>query len=92
MVNFVSADTQDWVLVALPHMASEEGKQTAAGDQHPADHPNTAANALVILSTAVTSGLGGLYATTHSIALTALVAGLIALLGTCVLLRRRPHP
>jgi hypothetical protein len=36
--------------------------------------------------------LGGLYATTHSIALATLVAGLIALLGTCLILRDGPYP
>lgn len=72
-------------------MVSEQGLCTSNCAEHSADHPGTVVNAVVLLSTAVTTALGGLYMTTRSVVITALVAGLIAVLGICVLLRRRPH-
>ncbi len=51
------------------------------------DQSGTAVQALVILSTTMTTALGGIYMTTRSIVVTALTASLIALLGVCVTLR-----
>lgn len=47
--------------------------------------------ALVILLNAVTGGLGGLYVSTQSIVVTAIAAGLVALLGLYVLFSCRRH-
>jgi hypothetical protein len=42
-------------------------------------------SALASLFNAVTAGLGGLYVSTGSIVVTAIAAGLVALLGLCVM-------
>lgn len=62
---------------------------SSGADERPDEHPGVAANALVVLSTAVTAGVGGLYMATRSIVVTALAAGLIAVLGACVTVQRR---
>lgn len=47
--------------------------------------------ALVILLNVVTGGLGGLYVSTQSVAVTAVAAGLVALLGLYVLFSCQRH-
>jgi hypothetical protein len=56
-----------------------------------ADGLGRTVSGLVMLSTALTTGLGGVYMTTRSVVVTTLVAGVVAVLGTTVVLRHRPH-
>jgi hypothetical protein len=68
------------------HNISHEG---AVGS--PSPRATTEVPALVILFNVVTTGLGGLYINTQSLAVTALAAGLVALLGLFVVVSRGHH-
>lgn len=61
------------------------GKEQSISNRETVGSPSRGAThnvaALVILFNVVTGGLGGLYVSTQSIAVTALAAGLVALLG-----------
>lgn len=53
-----------------------------------ADHAGSLVQALTGLTTAVATALTGVYVATHSVIVTALVAGLIVALAACALVHR----
>jgi hypothetical protein len=65
---------------------NEVSRQSASGLQSPA--PDRSATTIVIIFNSVAAGLGGLYAGTHSTALTALAAALVAVLAFFAVRRR----
>ena len=76
-------------LGALVGMNSDPAALRRRDDLQRVDHAGGPVQALVGLVTAVATALSGVYMATRSVTVTALVAGLIAVLAACVLLR--PH-
>jgi len=69
-------------------MEGHNEESLRAGSRQQGLSPDRSVTTIVIIFNSVAAGLGGLYAGTHSIALTALAAALVAVLALLAVRRR----